>query len=513
MAFTNSTNMSLPIPAVGTEPGPNYAFDVNAALTLIDQHDHSSGRGVPITPDGLNINADLDFQNNSAINMKAISFESQVSDSDVQTIYIAPGSETVPINDLWYNDSNGTPIQLTSNGLVNATIGSLPGQSYVAGTFIWKQGAGSTTPADFDIGSITIRPNVAATTNGVTLSPAAGIASAYTILLPNDPGLLPGTSFLTMTTSGVMEGTVPVSLGIQTSMIANLAVTTAKIADVNVTTAKIADGAVTFAKLATDAKAVIVTQEFNYTGSDQSFVVPAGIHNIFIQGNGGGGGGGGGARNNGSPNVGGGGGSGGAGALLSSPILLATTPGETLTISVALGGLGAAAVLSGNGNVGGTGGTTTVLRSAVPVLQFGGANGGFAGANNGIGGAAVVEGVNIDGAFADSGFGGTAVSAGGGGIGAQGRGSYLYVYPGGLGGLAGSVGAGGGGGGSSSFASGGAGANGGLTNGHPGNPAGGIGAGGGGGGGSNNNGGGSTVGNGGGGGGAGYLRIIWVAPN
>jgi microcystin-dependent protein len=44
--------------------------------------------------------------------------------------------------------------------------------------------SGSTTPANFDIGSVIIRPNTAGTTNGVTLSPPSGIASAYGIQLP-----------------------------------------------------------------------------------------------------------------------------------------------------------------------------------------------------------------------------------------------------------------------------------------------------------------------------------------
>ena len=85
---------------------------------------------------------------------------------------------------MWYTDGNGVPIQLTSGGLVNATIASLPGESYAAGTFFWKQGNLSTTPANFDIGSITLRPNVAGTTFGVVLNPPAGITSEYDIQLP-----------------------------------------------------------------------------------------------------------------------------------------------------------------------------------------------------------------------------------------------------------------------------------------------------------------------------------------
>ena len=32
MAVTNSVNMGLPIPGVGTEAGPNYALDINSRV-------------------------------------------------------------------------------------------------------------------------------------------------------------------------------------------------------------------------------------------------------------------------------------------------------------------------------------------------------------------------------------------------------------------------------------------------------------------------------------------------
>lgn len=199
MSFVLSTNMNLSIPTVGQEPGPQYAFDVNTSLTLIDQHDHSPGRGVQITPAGLNINTSLDMQDNDLTNSNNIVFDAQTSSSVLQALYVKPGTETPPIEDLWYNDSNGTPVQLTSNGLVNATIASLPGESFAGGTFFWKQGTGSTTPANFDIGSITIRPNIALTTFGVTVTPPSAISSAYNIALP----LLPASpSFLTIDNSG-----------------------------------------------------------------------------------------------------------------------------------------------------------------------------------------------------------------------------------------------------------------------------------------------------------------------
>ena len=244
MAFTNSPNMSLPIPGVGTEAGPNYALDVNASLTLIDQHDHSSGRGVQVTPSGLNINANLSFQTNAATALGYAAFSAQsTSLSTIQTLYVAPGTESPPAQDLWYTDSNGTAIQLTAGGVVNATIGSLPGESYAAGTFFWKQGSGSTTPANFDIGSITLRPNSPATANGVILGPPSAIASQYNISLP----LLPASArVLSIDNTGAMA--TGVAGTVQTVDILDQNVTQAKLA-LRATGSTVAAGGVASASL------------------------------------------------------------------------------------------------------------------------------------------------------------------------------------------------------------------------------------------------------------------------
>jgi len=172
--------MMLPIPGVGNESGPQYAFDINSALALVDAHDHSPGKGVQVTPAGLNINANLSFQSNSATLVGSIVFSAVSPPSTLQALYVAPGVESPADQDLWFNDGNGNQVQLTSNGAVNATIASIPGESYAAGTFYWKQGALSTTPANFDIGSITLRPNTPATSNGVQLIPPSTVATTFT---------------------------------------------------------------------------------------------------------------------------------------------------------------------------------------------------------------------------------------------------------------------------------------------------------------------------------------------
>ena len=74
---TISPNMGLPVPVVGTDPGPDWANNINACLSVIDQHNHTSGQGVPIPSAGLNINSDLPFNNNNGISYRSVRFFSQ----------------------------------------------------------------------------------------------------------------------------------------------------------------------------------------------------------------------------------------------------------------------------------------------------------------------------------------------------------------------------------------------------------------------------------------------------
>lgn len=214
MSVTNSPNMGLPIPSVGNESGPNYSFDVNASLTLVDGHDHSPGRGVQITPAGININTNLSFGTNSATGLGSAVFAvlSQAT-STLQAISVAPGAEVPALQDLWYTDSAGNKVQITSGGALAAVATSIPGLIYdnVSGTFIWKQGAGSTTPANFDIAAITLHPAIAGTSAGITLTPPTGIASAYNIAFPFLPG---ANSFMAIDSAGTITATVPTANGI-----------------------------------------------------------------------------------------------------------------------------------------------------------------------------------------------------------------------------------------------------------------------------------------------------------
>ena len=57
-----TTNMSLNEPSVGVTTGPTWATQTNSNWETIDTHDHTSGKGVQLTPSALNINADRDWE-------------------------------------------------------------------------------------------------------------------------------------------------------------------------------------------------------------------------------------------------------------------------------------------------------------------------------------------------------------------------------------------------------------------------------------------------------------------
>ena len=79
MSYTISPNMSLIIPGVGSEAGPTYAQDVNNSLTIIDQHSHVAGSGVPITPSAININALLSMNGYALGSAAYLNLSAQVS--------------------------------------------------------------------------------------------------------------------------------------------------------------------------------------------------------------------------------------------------------------------------------------------------------------------------------------------------------------------------------------------------------------------------------------------------
>lgn len=239
---TISPNMNLVVPTVGTDPGPDWANNINASLSIIDLHDHAAGQGVQISPPGIDINADLPFNGNNATTMRTVSFTAQsapISGSELGCIYVSG-------KDLYYNDEDGNQVRITTGGNVNAGAGSISGlpsgtasASFAAGTFTWQ--SATNTPATMNMGPI-VTGAVVANAKTVTLSASAALAANYAMTLPLT--LPAGDAVYTVASSGAQTFYEPdnSSFGIDASKY--------QVLNLGISTGKIANGAVTKAKLA-----------------------------------------------------------------------------------------------------------------------------------------------------------------------------------------------------------------------------------------------------------------------
>lgn len=201
MSSTLSPNMNLIVPAVGSEQGPDYAFDINSSLGIIDQHTHAPGSGVPITPSAMNINAALNINSNFLTNIAGLTLIAQGSTPAINTIY----ENGV---DLYFVDGLGNNIRITQSGAVAGTPGSISNlvapasASYVAinSTFVFQSNA--SIAANLDAGALLMRNLTPNSTFALTLQPPAALSANYSVTLPTLPAT---TSLLVMDNTGVIS--------------------------------------------------------------------------------------------------------------------------------------------------------------------------------------------------------------------------------------------------------------------------------------------------------------------
>ncbi len=191
-----SPNMNMPVPVVSTDPGPDWATNVNACLSIIDSHTHTTDQGVQITPDAININADLPMNDNNLTEVRSVNFTSQsaplpASGSDLGCLYESGV-------DLYYNDSAGNQIRITQSGTVTGATGTITGlpsgtasASFAGATFTFQ--SATNTPAVMAVGPLVIGRNTVSPYT-VTVTPSGSQAADYSltlpIALPSSPSLL-----------------------------------------------------------------------------------------------------------------------------------------------------------------------------------------------------------------------------------------------------------------------------------------------------------------------------------
>jgi hypothetical protein len=191
-----SPNMSLPVPIVGVDTGLVWEQSLAAAELILDAHNHAPGSGVQINPNGININSDLPFNGNNATLLRSTRYQVQASAlsgaADLGCTYVSGA-------DLWYNDTAGNQVKITSGGMVNATSSGISSgtatASFVSSVLVVNQA--TNTPANIQVGSVFIGNNTAGS-NFVELSAPSALAASYQIAFP---AALPGSTLLMQLTS------------------------------------------------------------------------------------------------------------------------------------------------------------------------------------------------------------------------------------------------------------------------------------------------------------------------
>jgi hypothetical protein len=285
MASTPYMNLNLPTPTVTL--GPAWAQELNLALSAVDSHDHSPGKGKQLSPDSINVNKDFPFNNHNLALVRSTRYVSNVNTlsdpADVNSVYVVGG-------DLFYNNSAGIPVQITSGTSLSAVTDgisrSLETKAVSSNTTILSSDTTSYFEVDASGGAVqlTLPPAAAvapgrfyevkdiksiASTNNISIAPNG----ADTIDNLNAPYVLNINNQSTRVVSDGVSGwftqfiAVPDD-SVTTLKVRNNAITNAKVADNAISTTKIQDGSVTPVKLA--AKTIASTAGGNFSTPSSS---------------------------------------------------------------------------------------------------------------------------------------------------------------------------------------------------------------------------------------------------
>lgn len=195
--MSTTPNMNLTLPTVSQTTGPSWASQINTAFSTIDSHSHTTGNGVAITTAALDIDDDLSFGQNAALNLSSVGLVNQVSTPSSLRLYVTG-------NDLWYSYDGITPVQITTGGSIAGATGNISGMSPPAAV-IFDSGTGTFTfwsnqslNQQATLVSAQLRLRASAVANPVTIAASAS-GSTYTLTLPNAP---PGSAGLVGFSSG-----------------------------------------------------------------------------------------------------------------------------------------------------------------------------------------------------------------------------------------------------------------------------------------------------------------------
>jgi len=133
--MATTANMGLTKPDVNVTAGPTWATNLNTNADTIDNHDHSSAKGIQVTPAGINISTELNFNNKDAIGIRTIRLNSTNptldSETDLMALYQKSG-------DLYYVNDQGEEVRLTDDNAISATsIGGIGSMGETNASVTW----------------------------------------------------------------------------------------------------------------------------------------------------------------------------------------------------------------------------------------------------------------------------------------------------------------------------------------------------------------------------------------
>lgn len=184
-------NMGLITPVVGSDIGA-WGGKLNVICGLIDEHDHTSGKGLAITPAAMNINDDLSIAGHTLTNVGMVAMSAVTAPtSGLITLFVSSAD-----NELYWRTNAGVNVKLTSGTSINTTlVGGIVGDytasaaevAYDAANkrYTFKSGASPSGKwARLASGPVRIYEFDTSETVYVEHAVAAGLAASYTVTWP-----------------------------------------------------------------------------------------------------------------------------------------------------------------------------------------------------------------------------------------------------------------------------------------------------------------------------------------
>lgn len=132
--MTTYPNLGLTLPTRGVSGAGVWDDVLDGDIALIDAHDHSSGKGLRITPSAIDINADLPFSSLYApTQLHRVSFSAiaagALTGSHNKSLFVSDGTSGLSAGELYWRNSSGNNVKLTSGNTLNVAgfVGGIGG--------------------------------------------------------------------------------------------------------------------------------------------------------------------------------------------------------------------------------------------------------------------------------------------------------------------------------------------------------------------------------------------------